>query len=217
MCHKKCGMFNPSAPCMKTDSKTKRKYCQKRYPQPFSPVTNLNSKSGRAEYKRLNNGDTEEIQCKNGENKTVTTTIDNRYVVPYNPYLLMKYDAHICVDIVTDKAVIAYLYKYAYKQADTVRARVVYGNDEIEAYRSVRYISASEAMWHIFGFRTQARTPSVNLLYVHLPNEQPVIYDEADSVEDRKIKADSALSDLMRYFGRPAVDEFKSLTFFAVL
>ncbi|CAN0579455.1 unnamed protein product, partial [Ectocarpus sp. 12 AP-2014] len=85
--------------------------------------------------------------------------------------------------------------------------------DEIEAYRSVRYISASEAMWHIFGFRTQARTPSVNLLYVHLPNEQPVIDDEADSVEDRIIKADSALSDLMRYFGRPAFDEFKSLTF----
>ena len=58
MVHKKCGTVNPSAPCMRTDSKTKRKYCQKRYPQPFSSVTSVNTAHGRAEYRRLDNGDT---------------------------------------------------------------------------------------------------------------------------------------------------------------
>ena len=62
----------------------------------------------------FNNGDRATIRCKNGENKTVDTDIDNRDIVPYNPYLFMKYDCHICVDLVTAMAVIAYLYKYAY-------------------------------------------------------------------------------------------------------
>ena len=146
MVHKKCGTVNPSAPCMRTDSKTKIKCCQKRYPQPFSSVTNVNTAHGRAEYRRLDNGDTAEIKQKNGENKTITVTIDNRDIVPYSPWLLMKYDAHICVDLITDRAVIAYLYKYCFKLADYLRARIVYNNNEIEAYRSVWYISSSEAM-----------------------------------------------------------------------
>ena len=58
----------------------------------------------------------------------------------------MKYDAHICVDLITDRAVIAYLYKYCFKLADYLRARILYNNNEIKAYRSVRYISSSEAM-----------------------------------------------------------------------
>ncbi|CAN0502767.1 unnamed protein product, partial [Laminaria digitata] len=180
MVHNKCGTFNPSAPCMKTDPKTKRKYCKMHYPQPFRSSLALNEKSGRAEYRRLDNDDSATIKCKNGQNKTVEATIDNRYIVPYNPYLIMKYDCHICIDIVTGKAVIAYLYKYAYKPADSTRAKITYNGNEIEAYRSVRYISSSEAMWHIFGFRSQERVPTVVLLFVHLEGEQPVVLDEAD-------------------------------------
>ncbi|CAN0261560.1 unnamed protein product [Ectocarpus sp. 12 AP-2014] len=163
---------------MKSNPKTKKKYCQKHYPQPFRSSLQTN-KCGRAEYRRLNND-----------------------IVPYNLYLLMKYDCHICFDLVTAKAVIAYLYKYAYKKEDSVRARVTYKDNEIEAYRSVRYISSSEAMWHIFGFHTQERTPSVNLLYVHREGEQPVIHDEADEPAERQAAADNAVSHLMKYFGR---------------
>ena len=76
--------------------------------------------------------------------------------------ILPPYYEHICVDLITDGAVIAYLHKYCFKLADYLRARILYNNNEIEAYRSVRYISSSEAMWHIFGFRTHFRTPSVN-------------------------------------------------------
>ena len=93
MVNKTCGTVNPSAPCKRTDSKTKRKYCQKRYPQPFSSVTNVNTAHGRAEYRRLDNRDTAEIKQKNGENKTIAVAIDNRDIVPYSPWLLMKYDA----------------------------------------------------------------------------------------------------------------------------
>lgn len=101
----------------------------------------------------------------------------------------------------------------AYKLADTVKARILYGDDEIEASRSVRYISASEAMWHIFGFKTQEGTPSASLLFVHVPDEQPAIYDEADDLELRLSNANKAVSDLMKKFGRPVFDEFQSLTY----
>ncbi|CAM9911239.1 unnamed protein product [Ectocarpus sp. 13 AM-2016] len=212
MVHKKCGIFNPSAQCMKTNPKTKKKYCQKNYPQPFRSSLQTN-KCGRAEHRRLDNGDKATIKCKNGENETVDAEIDNRDIVPYNPYLLMKYNCHICFDLVTAKAVIAYLYKYAYKKEDSVRARVTYKDNEIEAYRSVRYISSSEAMWHIFGFHTQERTPSVNLLYVHREGEQSVIHDEADEPAERQAAADNAVSDLMKYFGRPALPQCAQLTF----
>ena len=59
----------------------------------------------------MDNGDTATMKQGNSNNEFVETQIDNRYIVPYNPYLLMKYDCHICVDLVTANAVIAYIYK----------------------------------------------------------------------------------------------------------
>ncbi|CAN0567976.1 unnamed protein product, partial [Ectocarpus sp. 12 AP-2014] len=85
--------------------------------------------------------------------------------------------------------------------------------NEIEVYRSVRYISSSEAMWHMFGFCTSQRFPSVNLLCVHHEGEQTVIHDEADEPEKRQGAADSAISDLMRYFGRPVHARCSNLTY----
>ena len=213
MVHKKCGTFNPSAPCIKTDPKTKRKCCKMHYPQPFRSSLALNERSGRAEYRHLDNNDSATIKCKDGQNKTVETTIDNRSIVPYNAYFIMKYDCHICIDMVTGKAVIAYLYKYAYKPADSTRAKITYNGNGIEAYRSVRYISSSEAMWHIFGFRPQERVPTVVLLFVHLPGEQPVVLDEADSAEIQRSIAASSVSNLMKYFGRPLHNQFDDLTY----
>ena len=102
------------------------------YPQPFRSSLALNEKLGRAAYRRLDN-DSAPIKCKNGHNKTVEATIDNRDIVPYYPYLIMKYDCHICIDMVTTKAVIAYIYKYAYKPADSTRAKITYNGNEIRS------------------------------------------------------------------------------------
>ena len=161
----------------------------------------------------MDNGDTATIRRKDGDNESVETDIDNRYIVPYNPYLLMKYDCHICVDLVTANAVIAYIYKYCYKGSDLAKARILYGGDEIEAYKSIRYISSSEAMWRIFGFDMQKRSPNVILLHVHLEGEQTVVHDEDASHEHRRSAANSAVTDLMRYLQRPRGHPFDALTF----
>ena len=48
----------------------------------------------------------------------VPTKLDNRWVVPYNPYLLLKFNAHINVEICTTVLAIKYLSKYVYKGHD---------------------------------------------------------------------------------------------------
>lgn len=65
----------------------------------------------------------------------------------------------------------------------------------------------------MFGFHTNERFPSVELLYVHHEGEQPVIHDEADEPEQRQAAANNAVSHLMRYFGRPDNPLCSNLTY----
>ena len=44
--------------------------------------------------------------------------LDNRWVVPYNPGLLMRYNCHINVEACSNIKVVKYLYKYVYKGHD---------------------------------------------------------------------------------------------------
>ena len=44
--------------------------------------------------------------------------LDNRWVVPYNSFLLLKYNANINVEICTAVSAVKYLYKYVYKGHD---------------------------------------------------------------------------------------------------
>jgi len=87
--------------------------------------------------------------------------IDNRWVVPYNRELCVKYDAHINVERCAQKKVINYLHKYMHKGLDRA-AFVLKENgqpngqgghnqhsdvDEIKQYLNGRYVSAVDAMW----------------------------------------------------------------------
>ncbi|CAN0283168.1 unnamed protein product [Scytosiphon promiscuus] len=116
----------------------------------------------------------------------------------------MKYDRQICCDLVSaKKAVVAYICKYCYKGKDMARARVLYSGNEIEAYKSIRYISSSEEMWRIFGFSMQHRSPTVILLFVHLQGKQVVVHEEDDDRQQRQKRANAAVSPLMQYMRRP--------------
>ena len=51
--------------------------------------------------------------------------LDNRHIVPNNPYLSKKYNAHINVEICSTINSCKYLYKYVYKGPDMASVQVV--------------------------------------------------------------------------------------------
>ena len=70
----------------------------------------------------LLNGNDSYLICQRRDNKRTvqvnSVEIYNRWVVPYNPYLLLKYNAHINVEICCTVSAVKYLYKYVYNGHD---------------------------------------------------------------------------------------------------
>ncbi|KAL8100756.1 hypothetical protein AgCh_032852 [Apium graveolens] len=102
MVHGLCGELNSKCACMK-DHK-----CTKFFPKDFSNETIIDSK-GYAVYKRRNDGRT--IMCKD-------VAVDNRFIVPYNRGLIVKYQAHINVEWCNQGGMIKYMFKYVTKGPD---------------------------------------------------------------------------------------------------
>ena len=168
MMHGPCGVDNPSCPCT-VDYK-----CTKDFPKQFNETTVIDD-NGYAIYRRRNDGNT--IR-KGGKD------LHNGFVVPYNPTLLRRYQSHINVEWCNQVGSIKYLFKYINKGPDRVTAALDGEEiDEIKDFYDCRYLSACEAAWRIYGFDIHYRTPSVERLPFHLKNEQPVLFDESDSID----------------------------------
>ncbi|GBM13179.1 hypothetical protein AVEN_64382-1 [Araneus ventricosus] len=112
--------------------------------------------------------------------------MDNRFVVPYNPYLLLKYNAHINVEICTSLCAVKYIYKHIYKGFDCANMVLPTGQvqyNEIANYIDARYVSASEAMWRLLGSHMHDRSHAVMRLSVHLPNQKRVTFKDGHEEE----------------------------------
>ena len=176
MIHGPCGFANLQSPCMDEGK------CTKHFPKKFVDRTTI-GEDGFPQYRRRANG------------RTITKSgvkLDNRHVVPYNPYLLMKYQAHINVEWCNQARSIKYLFKYVNKGNDRVTAALYRENcnsdasaivDEIQTYCDCRYISACEGVWRIYMFDVHYRLPSVERLSFHLPNQQVVVYEDGENLD----------------------------------
>jgi len=119
------------------------------------------------------------------------TLIDNRYVVPYNAYLLLRYNAHINVEYCASIKAVKYLYKYIFKGHDRAVVSLSHDKssltvndavtDEIKNYIDCRYIGAMEGAWRIFHFPLHDRHPAVQSLDVHLEHQQRVIFQDGQA------------------------------------
>ena len=120
--------------------------------------------------------------------------VDNGWVVPYNPYLLQKYDTHINLEISTSIKSFKYIFKYIMKGGEKVevRLRTVEGEegtdtfldlDELKTWTAGRLVCSHEALWRIFEFPTNSLSHKVQRLSVHLPDEQTVVFTEENMEE----------------------------------
>ena len=137
-----------------------------------------------------------------GLNAPVTTsfTFDNRWVVPYNPYLSWKYKAHINVEVCASVHAVKYIHKYIYKGSDRTTLQVAMEDDEIKRYLQGRYIDPTDAVWRLFEFAMHEETPPVIHLAIHLPGEQSVYFPEDASTEEVRERMEATKSTLMAYF-----------------
>ncbi|KAJ8933521.1 hypothetical protein NQ314_013961 [Rhamnusium bicolor] len=174
MVHGPCGVLNPNCPCM-VDGK-----CSKGYPKPFIAETTIDE-NGRMTYRRRNNGATIIFTSSTGEQHM----LDNRWIVPYNPYALLTYNCHINVEACATVKSVKYLYKYFFKGTDHALVRINRQVDynEVEVFLNARYMSPPEASWHINQFPLHKNTHTIIRLCVHMPQRQIVLFQPGLEVE----------------------------------
>ncbi|XP_042950311.1 uncharacterized protein LOC122282424 [Carya illinoinensis] len=197
MMHGPCGVLNPTNVCMK-----KNGCCKNNYPKQFVSNTVVGNDCFPI-YKRCNNGRTAKIRGHD---------LDNRWVVPYNPYLLAMFDCHINVEICSTIKAVKYLYKYIYKGHDRVAFNLVSEQstqqiDEIERFQSARWITPPEAMWRIFGFIINEVHPAVYSLHLHLENQHQVTFRAHENLTNVINSDFSAKSMLTEFFATNQVDQ----------
>ena len=183
MIHGPCGAGSPR-PCCKTGK------CDKNFPKPFAEKTIVDRDNFFATYRRRS----PEAGGRELRHPHSGKLINNSWVVPYNPFLSLRFNCHINIEFCCSVKAAKYLFKYVCKGND--RAMVAIENegdkqavDEIQMYEDLRSVGSSEAVWHLMSYPITDRSPPVLALRVHLEEEQWVVYDEQteqEAVEKQK-------------------------------
>ena len=125
--------------------------CSKFFPKPLSRTNHFDDR-GYAVYRRSTKAD--------------------QFVVPYNRNVTLFWDGHANVEICTAVSCILYLCKYFNKRELRGEIHVTeksdVGEDEIRNWLQGRYISASEALWHINHWRVHEMSPAVGTIHADL-------------------------------------------------
>ena len=107
MIHGPCEGVNEASPCMSEGR------CTKRYPRAFVEETQTND-DGYPLYRRIppeQGGQVATIPVKINKKK-VNYTADNRWIVPYNPFLSKTFKCHINVEFSSSVRSVKYICKY---------------------------------------------------------------------------------------------------------
>ncbi|GBL89568.1 hypothetical protein AVEN_87896-1 [Araneus ventricosus] len=163
------GTLNANSLC------TREGVCTKQYPKEFREKTEEN----------VNGYPTYQRKCRESV-RVGRHDLDNRWVVPYNPWLSKKSNAPINVEVCASIKSVKYLYKHVYKGHD---ASIRFENentldhDEILSFLDGRYVSAPAAMWRLNEFNLSEQSHTVVRLAVHLPNQQAFVYQDGQEEE----------------------------------
>ena len=197
MVHGPCGLLAPTSPCMQTQSGTTG-ICSKHYPKEFQEETMVQD-DGYPIYRRRNDGIEISIP-RRGAGTSDSIALDNRWIVPYNPYLSWRYKLHINVEVCASIQSIKYIHKYIYKGSDRTTAQLRSEGNEVQRHLHGRYVGPTKAVWRLFEFGMHEEYPAVMHLAIHLSGEQPVCFTDIETAEDLRNRMKSACSTLMAHF-----------------
>ncbi|XP_057305384.1 uncharacterized protein LOC130642312 [Hydractinia symbiolongicarpus] len=126
---------------------------------------------------------------------------DNRWIVPYNPWLSKKYNARINLEACMSFKSVKYLYKYIYKVHDYAKIKINerIGHDEVKTFLDSRYVSALEAISRLFEFNMHQQSHFVHRLPVYLPNNQ-IVYLQQGQAEEALDRAAGQATKLTDWF-----------------
>ena len=207
MIHGPCRQANPNAPYMK-DGK-----CTKGFPKPFQAETVM-CRDSYPIYARPNNGHAYKVG---------NYLADNRWIVPYNPYLLSwynhcpllyckitnqttkRYNAHINVECIMLLSATKYITKYTHKGPDRVTLELRQHN-EVSKFKDGCYIAAAEATWRLFENPIHHQEPAVISLQVHLPRQHMVVFKPDESIKRVRARASEEKSMLTAFFELNRID-----------
>ena len=122
--HMPCdGIAGHATKCLDASTDT----CTKRFPKPMHKE-GIYNEDGFPEYRRRSPEDGSNSYV-HGDDENVIT---NAWVVPYNPYLTLRYDCHINVEVVSTVVAVKYLYKYMCKGLDHGWTRIGEAEEDID-------------------------------------------------------------------------------------
>jgi hypothetical protein len=129
-------------------------------------------------YRRRDDGQVVEVR---------NAKLDNKWIVPFNPSLLMLYNCHINVEICSSIKAVKCMYKYIYKGPNGASYSVDKSDngdkvviDEIKWFRDARCVTPPEAAYRLYGFSLYQMYPSVLQLIEQLSSMHMVAYNERD-------------------------------------
>jgi hypothetical protein len=186
MTHGPCRELNRNAPCMKDGR------CSKGFPKPFCEETTL-IKDGYPKYCHRNDGRQHNVRGH---------MLDNRWIVPYSPWLLWLFQCHINLEFTFNVRWI----KYLYKGHDRTTMEFGISKDEIKLYLDACYVSSHEACWSLLAREIHTQEPAVMALTVHEKDHQNIPIDVDAAAADIINKEDNSKTTLMGYFERNITD-----------
>jgi hypothetical protein len=140
--HGPCGRLNDRCTCMQDGE------CRFRFPRQFCDAVQM----GKDSYPVYRRDDGQVVEVRNSK-------LDNRWVIPFNPSLLMLYNCHINVEICSNIKAVKYMYKYVYKGPNGASYSVDKSDsgdkvviDRIKRFRDARCVTPPEAAYKLFGF-----------------------------------------------------------------
>lgn len=135
------------------------------------------------------------------------TVVDNRWIVPHSPLILYMMESHANLECYISIKAFKHIHKQIYQGHDRTTMACGEDQNEVQKYLDAIYVSASEASWRLFKYKTHQEYPNVVQLAIHMPNEQSIVYNEAENAQDVINRAGTKDTTLTAYFKAGVADD----------